>query len=374
MNAKTTGEFILQKRKEKNLTQAELADLLGVTNKAVSRWETGEGFPDVTMLPQIATVLGTTVDEILNGKSNPRSKSISYNFYPLSVILSTIILLSGIIAVYLVNNTFYELVSLIVILISVITCISIFVFSKEKYKQINPYEKKIKLYLSTLLVFGSAIFTIFLFLPYVIFDPNLHGDAYLKTIISIAEYKRQIPKFFIFSVLAFAVFALIYSQIVFKFFKLLKIRKNLINTLIGLAIVLVYSYLEADYLASISLGASLVVVIVCIILSIIYIVTNSFLKKKDKKIAIEYLLLTLNFLFQAIIVLFILEPLYHVFIFESSFNIISQRHVFNVMLITGLIFSTIFAIRLFKKKNVVESVYGLSTILISLFLCYINFI
>ena len=70
MNAKTTGEFILQKRKEKNLTQAELADLLGVTNKAVSRWETGEGFPDVTMLPQIATVLGTTVDEILNGKSN----------------------------------------------------------------------------------------------------------------------------------------------------------------------------------------------------------------------------------------------------------------------------------------------------------------
>ena len=141
MNAKTTGEFILQKRKEKNLTQAELADLLGVTNKAVSRWETGEGFPDVTMLPQIATVLGTTVDEILNGKSNPRSKSISYNFYPLSVILSTIILLSGIIAVYLVNNTFYELVSLIVILISVITCISIFVFSKEKYKQISKVEK-----------------------------------------------------------------------------------------------------------------------------------------------------------------------------------------------------------------------------------------
>ena len=101
---------------------------------------------------------------------------------------------------------------------------------------------------------------------------------------------------------------------------------------------------------------------------------NLFLKKKDKKIAIEYLLLTLNFLFQAIIVLFILEPLYHVFIFESSFNIISQRHVFNVMLITGLIFSTIFAIRLFKKKNVVESVYVLSTTLISLFLCYTNFI
>lgn len=373
MNAKTTGEFILQKRKEKNLTQAELADLLGVTNKAVSRWETGEGFPDVTMLPQIATVLGTTVDEILNGKSNPRSKSISYNFYPLSVILSTIILLSGIIAVYLVNNTFYELISLIVILISVITCISIFVFSKEKYKQINPYEKKIKLYLSTLLVFGSAIFTILLFLPYVVFDPNLHGDAYLKTIISIAEYKKQIPKFVIFSVLAFAVFALIYSQIVFKFFKLLKIRKNLINTLIGLAIVLVYSYLEADYLTSISLGASAVVVIVCIILSIIYIVTNSFLKKKDKKIAIEYLLLTLNFLFQAIIVIFIVEPLYGIFNVEPL-KIISQRRVFNVMLITGLIFSTIFAIRLFKKKNVVESVYGLSTTLISLFLCYLNFI
>lgn len=63
-----TGSFIAQRRKELGMTQRQLAEILGVTNKAVSKWETGQGLPDVAMLPELARVLGVTVDEVLDGK------------------------------------------------------------------------------------------------------------------------------------------------------------------------------------------------------------------------------------------------------------------------------------------------------------------
>ena len=57
------GEFIYQKRKELGLTQDELGYKLGVTNKAVSKWETGDNLPDIMMLKKLAQVFGLTVDE-----------------------------------------------------------------------------------------------------------------------------------------------------------------------------------------------------------------------------------------------------------------------------------------------------------------------
>ncbi|QWB96195.1 helix-turn-helix domain-containing protein [Mycoplasmatota bacterium] len=68
MNAKKTGKFIQELRKAKKLTQNDLADLLQITNKAVSRWETGEGFPDIVLLPRLSEVLGVTIDDILKGE------------------------------------------------------------------------------------------------------------------------------------------------------------------------------------------------------------------------------------------------------------------------------------------------------------------
>lgn len=68
MNTEKTGRFIADLRKEKNLTQRELADLLHVSDKAVSRWETGRGFPDVNNLEEIAVVLDTSVAELIRGE------------------------------------------------------------------------------------------------------------------------------------------------------------------------------------------------------------------------------------------------------------------------------------------------------------------
>ena len=68
MNYEKIGEFIAVKRKEKSLTQAELAKKLGVTDKAVSKWERGLGCPDISILEILAKELDVSVLELLKGR------------------------------------------------------------------------------------------------------------------------------------------------------------------------------------------------------------------------------------------------------------------------------------------------------------------
>lgn len=65
MDAKEFGKFISQLRKEKQLTQAELGKKLQVSDKAVSRWERGLGFPDISTIEPLADALGVSVAEIM---------------------------------------------------------------------------------------------------------------------------------------------------------------------------------------------------------------------------------------------------------------------------------------------------------------------
>ena len=67
MNTYVTGNTIRQLREGKKLTQAELAERIGVSSKTVSKWETGKGLPDITLLPDLAKILETTIDFILLG-------------------------------------------------------------------------------------------------------------------------------------------------------------------------------------------------------------------------------------------------------------------------------------------------------------------
>ncbi len=67
MNENTIGQFIARMRKEKNMTQKELARQLHITDKAVSKWERGLSCPDITLLTSIADILGVTTSELLNG-------------------------------------------------------------------------------------------------------------------------------------------------------------------------------------------------------------------------------------------------------------------------------------------------------------------
>lgn len=68
MDQKRIGVFISQCRKEKNLTQMQLAELLGITNQAVSKWENGRGMPDVSLLQPLCDVLGISLNELFSGE------------------------------------------------------------------------------------------------------------------------------------------------------------------------------------------------------------------------------------------------------------------------------------------------------------------
>ena len=69
MNQYITGAVIKQLREKQNITQLQLADKLGVSDKAVSKWETGRGYPDVTLLQPIADALSVSVAELLSGEA-----------------------------------------------------------------------------------------------------------------------------------------------------------------------------------------------------------------------------------------------------------------------------------------------------------------
>ena len=68
MNTIDTGKFICSLRKENGLTQKELAEKLNVTDKAVSKWETGRSAPDISLLEKLSQILDVSVVEILKGE------------------------------------------------------------------------------------------------------------------------------------------------------------------------------------------------------------------------------------------------------------------------------------------------------------------
>ena len=68
MNTYVTGNTIKMLREGRNLTQAELADLIGVSSKTISKWETAKGLPDISLLQPLAQALGISVIELMNGQ------------------------------------------------------------------------------------------------------------------------------------------------------------------------------------------------------------------------------------------------------------------------------------------------------------------
>lgn len=68
MELEVIGKFIAQQRKEKGLTQVQLADILHVSEKTISKWECGKGFPDTTIMLPLCSALDISANELLSGK------------------------------------------------------------------------------------------------------------------------------------------------------------------------------------------------------------------------------------------------------------------------------------------------------------------
>ena len=109
MDAEKFGAFIAVCRKEKNMTQAELAQKLKVTDKAVSRWERGKGFPDISILVPLSDALDISLDNISNidlkymitdmaemdNKNRQDNRIIAWTAYPVVIITALWAVLSG---------------------------------------------------------------------------------------------------------------------------------------------------------------------------------------------------------------------------------------------------------------------------------------
>lgn len=170
------GEKLKEKRVQSKLTQSTLAEMLNVSDRTVSKWETGNGYPDITMLNTIAKCLNTTLSELLDSddikatnivKQNPaddiyRTKFRKKMIISMSLLATSILLLilpilrfnipEGAIGVISGNSDLYEITAIILsIFVSLcyITSISIFAYmiiqysSQIKNKFNNYTDKKI---------------------------------------------------------------------------------------------------------------------------------------------------------------------------------------------------------------------------------------
>ena len=85
MNQYVTGAMIKRLREEKKISQNKLAEVLGVSDKAVSRWETGRGYPDITLIEPLAAALGVSVIELFSGddivNTNKAAKMLRLKLY-----------------------------------------------------------------------------------------------------------------------------------------------------------------------------------------------------------------------------------------------------------------------------------------------------
>jgi len=105
MEQEKIGKFISELRKSKGLTQKELADMLGVTFQAVSKWERGQNVPDIAILKDISRIFNINIDDILNGETKKKYNNKLY--YVLGVVF-VLILLTIVIILLIKNNHDFE--------------------------------------------------------------------------------------------------------------------------------------------------------------------------------------------------------------------------------------------------------------------------
>ena len=75
MNQILIGKYIARKRKEKNLTQAQLAERLNVSNKTISKWENGNCMPDYSVIEVLCRELGITISELMDGEDSKKESA-----------------------------------------------------------------------------------------------------------------------------------------------------------------------------------------------------------------------------------------------------------------------------------------------------------
>ncbi len=256
MELQTIANFIKKRRKELGLTQVELAQKLFVTEKAISRWETGRGTPDTSLLIPLSKELGVNVSELLNGKEDDNDKAIkkvveynelnkkskhgwSFKVTVINYIISIFLFLIYLRFEYNPNiELSYFIRLLIIIIASLLIIIGNVVYANNCADKIEEKNKVTKL--SLIIVF--IYYIIFLF-NMTIFARYDSGNGYnlipFNSIIS--TLKSDNLYFMIINTLGNL---LIFMPLEYFIIKLFKIKKLSLNLLLSFLIILIIEILQ----------------------------------------------------------------------------------------------------------------------------------
>lgn len=165
MDKNITGRFIAELRKQKGFTQKELDEKLMVTDKAISRWETGKGLPDTSLLKPLGDVLGVSITELLSGKrieevdmkeqaDNIILESLNYSKRMLASVISVIIFIIGIAFIisplFLVSQSYIWTLGLIIVAIAIL-----YIYTRKKRDSMKATNRAY--HLSALALQGIAL-------------------------------------------------------------------------------------------------------------------------------------------------------------------------------------------------------------------------
>lgn len=257
MDLNRISSFIKSKRKELGITQESLAEKLFVTEKAVSRWETGRGTPDISLLLPLSKELNVDVSELLNGEENKKNKNNveqlieyneitkanKYNFqFKLTIFFYAVSVLAFLFYLRFEYDTSIEVNYFIRLLIVVIASLFIIIgntiYSNNCIEKIEDKNKFIRL--SQIIVF---IYYIILIFNMVIFARYNNINSYnlipFKSIIGIFESGT------IYSIII-NIFGnlLIFMPLEYFIIELFKINEILINLILSFSIIFIIELLQ----------------------------------------------------------------------------------------------------------------------------------
>ncbi len=251
MDLNKISNFIKLKRKELGITQEELAEKLFVTEKAVSRWETGRGTPDISLLIPLSKELNIDVSELLSGEANPKNqneieqlikynevtKANKFNLQLKLIVLYVLSILTFLFYLRFEYDPAVELNYFIRLFLTVIASFLIIVGNKiyeNNYAEKNDDKKRIKK-ISQSIVFAYYIILLF---NMIIFARYNRIDSYnlipFKSIIEIFNSGN----FYLITINIFGNL-LVFMPLEYFMIELFKINKLLINFILSFMFILV---------------------------------------------------------------------------------------------------------------------------------------
>lgn len=250
------AKFIKEKRKSLGITQEELASKLYVTEKAISRWETAHGTPDISLLIPLSKELNVSVSELLTGKEKNNKENINdiikyeeirkrgkYNIpFKISFICYFISLLIFLIYLKLDFNTNininYVIRLILVVISSLFIIVGNYIYSNNYVDKLSDKEKVKKISLIIIFIYYSI-----LIFNMAIFSRNVMVNSYnlipFKSIINIIKYSSSYEVFI-------NIFGNIFVFMPIEYFliKLFKVNKFKANLIVSLIIILLFEFIQ----------------------------------------------------------------------------------------------------------------------------------